>query len=113
MKEVKAFIRAEKADAVIEALTDLALVDITLLDVMGLGEHLIDPHDSRYSIEVVRKYSKIAKIEMVCKNQDADIIVDTLRKSAYTGLHGDGMIYVSPVVQAIKIRTGVEGEAAL
>ncbi len=113
MNEIKAFIRAEKADLVINALSELCKGDITLLDVMGMGKHLTDPHESKYSIEIVRKFSPVAKVEMVCKAEDTDCIVDTLRKAAYTGLHGDGMIYVSPVLRAVKIRTGVEGEAAL
>lgn len=113
MNEVKAFIRAEKADQVISVLTELCKGDITLLDVMGLGKHLTDPHESKYSIEIIRKFSAVAKIEMVCRKEDTDCIVDALKKAAYTGLHGDGMIYVSPVERAIKIRTGVEGEDAL
>lgn len=113
MNEVKAFIRVEKAEQVINAISELSKGDITLLDVMGMGKHFTDPHGSKYSIEIVRKFSAVAKIEMVCSAEDTDCIVDALKKAAYTGLHGDGMIYVSPVERAIKIRTGVEGEDAL
>lgn len=113
MREVKAFIRAQKADKVIAALRELGVADITLIDVMGMGEHLADPEQAKYSMEVVRKYSELAKIEVVCRQLDVQSIVDTLREVAHTGQKGDGMIYVTPVETAVKIRTGATGEEAL
>ncbi len=113
MKEVKAFIRSSKADAVIQALTDLGVADLTLIDVMGLGNHLLDPQMARYSIDIVKKFSDVAKLEVVCKAQDAPKIVETIRQAAFTGMPGDGMIYVMPVEKAIKIRTGKEDHLAV
>ena len=113
MKEVKAFIRSAKVEAVIEALYELGVADITLIDVMGVGSHMIDPEAAQYSVDIVRKYSEIAKIEVVCKAVDADKIVETIRNTAYTGMPGDGMIYVMPVEKAVKIRTGKENRDAV
>lgn len=106
MKEVKAFIRSIKAEAVINALNELGVADITLIDVMGVGHHMVDPSQARYSVEIVNKYSQIAKVEVVCKAVDTEKIVRTIREAAYTGMPGDGMIYVMPVEKAVKIRTG-------
>lgn len=113
MKEVKAFIRAQKAEQVIDALEQADVTDITLIDVMGLGNHMADPETSNYSVELVNKYSQLAKIEIVCTAADVDKIVETIQKVAYTGLKGDGMIYVSPVELAVKIRTGARGSEAI
>lgn len=112
MKEIKAYIRCEKAEAVIAALEEVGIKGITLINVMGLGE-LADPHKARYSFECVEKYSKVAKLEVVCRDRDASQIVQTIRQVAYTWLPGDGIIFVSPVEEAIKIRNGVTGEEAL
>lgn len=113
MKAVKAYIRCKKAEEVIEALDGLDVADITLIDVMGVGQHLVDPQQSKYSIKCVNKYSEIAKLEVVCREKDVHKVVETIRKISYTGLKGDGMIYVSPVEMVVKIRTGAVGEDAL
>lgn len=113
MKEVKAFIRSRKAETVISALEKLAVADISLIDVMGVGEHLSDKDQAKYSIGIVNKYSQIAKIEVVCKAGDVHNVVETIRKEAFTGMRGDGMIYVMPVEMTVKIRTGSVGEEAL
>lgn len=112
MKEIKAYIRCQKAEGVLEALEEIGITDITLIDVMGVGV-LADPKTAKYSIKCVEKYSEIAKLEVVCKDSDVQKIVDTIRKKAYSGMKGDGMIFVSPVDMAVKIRTGSVGEEAL
>jgi len=113
MREVKAFIRSKKAEKVIDILDEMGIADITIIDVMGMGENLEDPSHAKYSMHVVRKYSGIAKIEVVCKTEDVQRIVEIIRDAAYTGLKGDGMIYVTPVETAVKIRTGALDTDAL
>ncbi|RMF58359.1 MAG: P-II family nitrogen regulator [Calditrichaeota bacterium] len=112
MKEIKAYIRCQKAEEVIEALEAIGVDDITLIDVMGVGV-LADPRQAKYSIKCVEKYSEVAKVEVVCADDRVHEIVETIREKAYTGLKGDGMIFVSPVEMAVKIRTGAIGEDAL
>ncbi|NIW78805.1 MAG: P-II family nitrogen regulator [Calditrichae bacterium] len=112
MKEIKAFIRCQKAEEVVEALENAGIDDITLIDVMGVGI-LADPAHAKYSIRCVEKYSALAKVEVVCAEEKVHQIVEIIRKTAYTGMKGDGMIFVSPVELAIKIRTGAIGEEAL
>ncbi len=112
MKEIKAYVRCKKAETVVEALEGIGITDMTVIDVMGIGE-LADPQKARYSVECVEKYSKLAKIEVVCRDQDTDRVVKTIRQAAYTGLPGDGIIFVSPVEKAVKIRNGLTGDQAL
>jgi nitrogen regulatory protein PII len=112
MKEIKAYIRCQKAEEVLDALDDIGIADITLIDVMGVGV-LADPKTAKYSIKCVEKYSDVAKLEVVCKDSDEQKIVDTIQKKAYSGMKGDGMIFVSPVDMAVKIRTGAQNEKAL
>jgi nitrogen regulatory protein P-II 1 len=112
MKEIKAYIRCQKAEKVIEALEKKEITDITLIDVMGVGA-LADPRQSKYSIKCVERYSEVAKLEVVCADEKVHEIVETIRQTAYTGMKGDGMIFVTPVELAVKIRTGAVGDAAL
>jgi nitrogen regulatory protein P-II 1 len=112
MKEVKAYIRCRKAESVMNALEEIGIRDITLIDVMGVGQ-LVDPHSAKYSIKCVEKYSDVAKLEVVCNDDYVSKVLETIRKKAYTGLKGDGIIFVSPVDIAVKIRTGSSGPESL
>jgi nitrogen regulatory protein PII len=112
MKEVKAFIRVSNAEAVIDGPETLGIDGVTLIDVMGLGT-LADPRSARYSVRTVERYSDLVKAELVCSDDDVHRIVETLRSAAFTGQPGDGIVYVSSVDMAVKVRTGAVGEAGL
>lgn len=112
MKEIKAFVRCEKAEEVVQALEGAGAVGINLIEVMAVGPN-IDPSQYKYSIFCVEKYQKVAMLQTVCRAEDVDRLVGALRESAYTGMKGDGMIFVSDVEKVVKIRTGAENEAAL
>lgn len=112
MKEVKAYVRCQKVEEVIETLEEAGIDGITLIDVMGLGP-LADPKTAKYSIECVEKYSEVAKLEVVCRDDDVHRVVEIIRSGAYTGMRGDGIIFVSPVEMAVKIRSGAVGEGGL
>ncbi|MDQ7066370.1 MAG: P-II family nitrogen regulator [candidate division KSB1 bacterium] len=112
MKEIKAYIRCEKAEEVIHELEQAGVKDITLIDVMAIGEN-IDMQHARYSFECVEKYQKVAKLELLCGEDEVDRLVDILQRSAYTGMRGDGIICVSDVGRIVKIQTGQEDMAAL
>ncbi len=113
MKEIKTFFRATKAETISAALDKLGVTDYTVSFVMGIGEHLTDAIESSYSIEIVKKYSNIAKLELICKAERLELITKTIREAAYSGEQGDGIIYVTPVEKAIKIRTGAIDSEAL
>ncbi len=112
MKEVKAYIRCQKAEEVIESLESLGIKGITLIDVMGVGQ-LADPRTAKYSVACVEKYSEVGKLEVVCSDSNVHQVVETIREKAHTGLKGDGIIFVSPVEMAVKIRNGAVGEEIL
>ncbi len=112
MKEIKAYIRCRKAEEVISALEENGVQGITLIDVMGVG-HLVSPENAKYSVKCIQKYSEISKLEVVCRDGEVHKIIDLIRKHAYTGMRGDGIIFVTPVEMAVKIRTGATGEDVL
>lgn len=112
MKEIKAFVRIKVIEQVVRALEDAGFKNMTIIDVSALGK-LANNKEAKYSVEFVEKYSKMAKIELVCKNEDADRAVQVIQKSGCTYQPGDGIIFVSPVERAVKIRTCEEGEEIL
>lgn len=112
MKEIKAYIRCNRADRVIHALEQAGVDGMTLIDVMAMGKN-IDPKDHKYSIECVEKYQKVAKLEVICSDRDADRLVEIIRQEACTHTRGDGLICVAGIERAVKIRTGEENEQAL
>ncbi len=113
MKEIKAYIRCSAVERVIQALHKIGAENLTVIDVMALGKTMIDPDHYKYSIECVEKYSDVAKIEIICADEDADRIVEVMRSEAYSGERGDGVIFISEVSRAVKIRTGESGEQIL
>jgi len=112
MKEIKAYIRCEKAETVVHALEDAGVNGVTLIDVMAVGQN-IDPKNYKYSIGCVEKYQKVAKLEIICTDEDADRFVEVIRQQAYTSMQGDGIICVINAERVLKIRTGAEGNEAL
>ncbi|NOZ75051.1 MAG: P-II family nitrogen regulator [FCB group bacterium] len=113
MKEIKAYIRCTKVDEVILALKAIGIHDMTVIDVMALGRGMIDQDHYKYSIECIDRYSTVSKLEIIAADKKADKIVKTIRKSAYSGEPGDGLILVSPVEFAMKIRSGKVDERIL
>ena len=105
MKEIKAYIRQNKAEAVIENLEEAGVKGMTLLDANALAEWA-DPDVFSFSIEYVEKYTKVVKIELVCKAEEADKLVNIIQETAYTGKNGDGWIFVAPVEKAVRIKSG-------
>ena len=112
MKEIKAYIRLIKAEEVIHALEKADVPGFTAIEVKAIGA-AVEPERAKFSIEYAEKVSPITKIELVCKGEDVVRLVDIIKETAYTGHKGDGIIFVSGVDYAVKIRTGEWGELAL
>lgn len=112
MKEIKAYIRRAKAEEVAGALKEAGVPGFTVIEVKALGAACV-PEDEKLSIDYGEQVSEITKIEVVCSDVDLDSIVDALKAAAFTGHCGDGMIYVTEVLSAIKIRNDENGEDAL
>lgn len=112
MKAVKAYIRTAKVEEVVHALEKSGVCNLTVIDVMAIGKHA-DPADAKYSIELMERYARVAKLEIVCTDDHIHKIIEILRNAAYTGQAGDGIVYVTPVEMAVKIKTGAVGEEGL
>ncbi len=112
MKEIKVYLRPEMVDRVVHALRDAGITHMTITHVRSLGSG-VDPQAARLSMETGTWYTEKAKLEFVCSEPDVDVLVPLIEANARTGHPGDGVIFVSPVERAVKIRTGVEGGEAL
>lgn len=108
MNEVKAFIRKRKAEEVIDGLEAEGFCCMTLIDVMGLGR-MSDPDKAQLSISISERFSDIAKLVVVCNENQTQRVVDIICEHARSGQPGDGIIYVTPVTQAVHIRSGATG----
>lgn len=112
MKEIKAYIRFAKAEVVIHALREADVPGLTAIEVKAIGA-AVEPERVKYSINYVEEVSPVTKLEVMCKDEDVERLCRIIREKAYTGRKGDGMIFVSNIDHAIKIRTGEQGEKAL
>lgn len=112
MREIKAFIRRTKIDDVVHGLKEIGVKAMSILPVEGIGA-LSDPSASRLSLNYITSYSMMYKIEVVCREADTNRIVGVILKCAQTGAKGDGVIFVSSIERAVKIRSGEEGEFVL
>lgn len=108
MKEIKAYIRKEKAEIVIQKLEEAGITGMTVLDAAALTQWADDQFFS-YSIEYVQKYSSVVKIELICKKSQTDKLVSIIKTYGHTGRSGDGWVFVSDIEKAVRIRNGVEG----
>ena len=112
MKMIKAVIKPFKLDEVRDALTAVGVEGMTVAEVRGFGRQKGHTELYRGAEYVVDMLPKI-EIEVVVPDARADAVVEAIRKAANTGRIGDGKIFVSPVLDAIRIRTGERGEEAL
>lgn len=112
MKKVEAIIRPHLLDAVRTALQELEVIGMTISEVQGYGRqkgHTETYRGAEYQIEFIPKI----KIEVVVGDEIEEATVEAIIKTARTGKFGDGKIFVTPLEDAIRIRTGERGEAAV
>jgi nitrogen regulatory protein P-II 1 len=112
MKEIKAYVKLSELERVVSGLKQAGFCCMSIIDVAGLGNYR-DPENWKYSMEFVEKMSKVAKIELVCPDRDAEKAVEAIRINGCTHQAGDGIVFVYPVERAVKIRSGDEGERIL
>jgi nitrogen regulatory protein P-II 1 len=112
MVKIEAIIRPNRLDEVKAALDDLGLWGITVTHVMGSGKQRGRTQHYRGQEYVVNLLDKV-KIESVVTNDMADEAVEAITKAASTGEIGDGKIFVTPVANAVRIRTRESGDSAL
>lgn len=113
MKEIKAIVQPFLADRVLDALHQLPeMPGVTVSEVRGYGKRRnVKAGSSEKGIEVFGE--KRIKLELVVPDRLTDQVIDTIAQAAHTGNSGDGKIFVVPVWNVRKIRTGESGEAAI
>lgn len=112
MKKIDAIIKPFKLDDVIDSITEIGIEGLTVSEVRGFGRQKGRTEIYKGAEYIVDFLPKI-KIEMIIPDSLVDSAVEAIRQSARTGKVGDGKIFVSPVEQAIRIRTGDTDESAL
>ena len=112
MKEIKAYIRTNALERTVKALEEAKAPGITVTTVHPVG-YGFNPNYFAGTQDITKLYPTMSKVEVVCSDKDVDRLVEAISGKASTGHKGDGMIFVSPVEEAIKIRTGEKGESAL
>ncbi len=112
MKKVEAIIKPFKLDDVKEALSEIGIYGMTVTEVNGYGRQKGHKEIYRGAEYVVDFVPKI-KVEIVVSDSRAEEAIQTVRNAANTGKIGDGKIFISPVEQVIRVRTGETGEDAL
>lgn len=112
MKKIECIIKPFKLDDVKSVLTDMGIAGMTVSEVRGFGRqkgHTELYRGAEYQIDFIPK----VKIELVVSDEQVADIVSAVQKEACTGRIGDGKIFVSPVDQSVRIRTGESGPDSL
>jgi nitrogen regulatory protein P-II 1 len=112
MKRIEAVIRPSKLDEVKEALSAIGVQGMTVLEVKGFGRTGGRKEVYRGSAYVVDFVPKV-RLEIVAADGLVGAILDAVEKAAKTGKIGDGKIFVTDVVEAVRIRTGERGDGAV
>ena len=112
MKKVEAIIKPFKLDDVKDALHDAGVSGITVTEVKGFGRQ--KGHTELYrGAEYVVDFLPKVKVEAVIEDDQVDRVIEAIEMAARTGRIGDGKIFVIPIEQAVRIRTGDRGNDAI
>ena len=112
MKKVDAIVKPFKLDEVKDKLNEIGVQGITVTEVKGFGRQ--KGHTELYrGAEYVVDFLPKVKMEIVIADTQVDEVIDTIMKAAQTGRIGDGKIFVTNLVDVIRVRTGERGEEAI
>jgi nitrogen regulatory protein P-II 1 len=112
MKKIEAIIRPEKLEPVKAALAELGILGMTVTEVSGRGRQggiSLQWRAGEYKVEFLPK----VKVELVVLDEDVGKALNAIVRKARTGERGDGKIFVLPIENAVRVRTGDEGENAI
>lgn len=112
MKKIEAIIRVEKLEELREGLEKKGFIGMTITEVKGRGRQkgvTLEWRVGEYRVEFLPKI----KLEMVIEASRVNEAIETITKVCATGKHGDGKIFVSPIEQCIRVRTGESGSLAI
>lgn len=112
MKKIEAIIKPFKLDEVREALSEVGVTGLTVTEVKGFGRQ--KGHTELYrGAEYVVDFLPKIKVEVIVADATVDAALEAILKAARTGKIGDGKIFVMPIEQVVRIRTGESGDAAI
>ena len=112
MKKIEAIIKPFKLNEVREALSEVGVSGLTVTEVKGFGRQ--KGHTELYrGAEYVVDFLPKVKVEMIVADAMSERVIEAVVKAARTGKIGDGKIFVTPVEQVVRIRTGESGEEAV
>ena len=112
MKKIEAIVKPFKLDEVREALSELGVSGLTVSEVKGFGRQ--KGHTELYrGAEYVVDFLPKVKIEVIVSDDLVERAIESIVRAARTGKIGDGKIFVTPVEQVVRIRTGESGESAI
>ena len=112
MKKIEAIIKPFKLDEVKEALQELGIQGLSVIEVKGFGRQ--KGHTELYrGAEYVVDFLPKVKLEIIVADDMLDTALEAIKSAAHTGRIGDGKIFVSDVAEAIRIRTGETGDEAI
>ena len=112
MKKVEAIIKPFKLDEVKAALSQVGVAGLTVTEVRGFGRqkgHKEQYRGTEYTVDLVPK----TKVEIVVADGAVASVIEAISRASRTGEIGDGKIFVSPLEEVVRIRTGEKGEAAI
>jgi nitrogen regulatory protein P-II 1 len=110
MKLITAIIKAEQLDEVVAALAEYGARGLTATEVRGFGQEFGQFDDTAAGAATL--LPKI-RLDLVVLDDDAETVTETIAKHAYTGVIGDGKIWVAPVDSVLRVRTGERDRAAI
>jgi nitrogen regulatory protein PII len=112
MKKIEAIVKPFKLDDVKEALNEIGIQGMTISEVKGYGRqkgHKEIYRGAEYVVDFIPK----VKIEIIVDSERADQVVEAIQQAANTGKIGDGKIFVFPIEEVIRVRTGEKGKDAI
>ena len=112
MTKVEAYIRTNLLDKVQDALDELHIGGLTVIDVRGMGRSKVVTHNFRGNTYDTKLNPRL-KLEILVNDEEVDAVVDAILESAQTGDIGDGKILLYKVAEVVRIRTGERGDGAI
>ncbi len=112
MRYVLGFFPPDRLFALVDALADVHVHGLTVSDARGFGQEHDPAHPEHHEHPGVEMTKKI-RIEVLCRDEEVSKILEALYTAGHTGHRGDGKIFVLPVLEALRVKTGERGDAAL
>jgi nitrogen regulatory protein P-II 1 len=112
LKKIEAIIREDKVNDVKDALADIGIMGLNIFEVRGHGRQGGIQLVGRAGTYLVNMLPKI-QVNIVLSDRNLEAAIEAILKSAYTGEPGDGLIFVSPIEEVIRIRTSERGQDAM